>query len=236
MVSFDVNEDYYQILKVGRRATVDEIIKSWKKLSSVNHPDKYNEENSELSVVEMTELSQKINNAKTVLTDIDLRKRYDQERKWPQEIVRAELLLSLTELYWGRTKLYKAREGTVLKVVIPAGCPTPRVFVFTPEEHHVDSRYEITVLEEWQEQFTRVGVDLRYDVEITLVEAMNGVTLEIPTLKNDITVKVEIVGEDVVGWSTKLIPKSGYGFPHFGQPDLKGELLINVKVGIFLLE
>jgi curved DNA-binding protein CbpA len=62
--------DFYELLQVHPKAGVDVIKKAYYTLMQQNHPDKGGSE----------EIAKKINEAYRVLTDTDLRKRYDYER------------------------------------------------------------------------------------------------------------------------------------------------------------
>ena len=63
--------DYYEILKVSRDATQEEIKNTFRELAKKTHPDKTKEEDSE---EEMAEL----NKAYEVLSDKELREKYDR--------------------------------------------------------------------------------------------------------------------------------------------------------------
>ena len=67
--------DYYQILGVDKKATVDEIKKAYRKLARKHHPD-LNPNNPEAG-----KLFQQINEANEVLGDPENRKKYDQYGK-----------------------------------------------------------------------------------------------------------------------------------------------------------
>ena len=61
--------DYYELLAVGKNATLEEIQKSYRKLALVYHPDK-----SKTSGAMMIHISE----AYTVLSDFNKRKNYDE--------------------------------------------------------------------------------------------------------------------------------------------------------------
>jgi DnaJ family protein A protein 2 len=62
------NKRLYEILGVPQNATTDQIKKAFKKLALQNHPDKGGDENK----------FKEINRAHAVLTDEQMRQRYDQ--------------------------------------------------------------------------------------------------------------------------------------------------------------
>lgn len=64
-------KDYYQILRISRQASGDEIKRAYRRLAVVFHPDKNQSEES-------SALFQEINEAHEVLADPDKRWRYDQ--------------------------------------------------------------------------------------------------------------------------------------------------------------
>lgn len=72
-----MSENYYNILEVSETASLDEIKKSYRKLSMMYHPDK-NKNNPEA-----TSKFQKISEAYETLGDIDKRKEYDAMRNNP---------------------------------------------------------------------------------------------------------------------------------------------------------
>lgn len=66
------SDELYDVLKVSKNATQDEIKKSFRKLAMENHPDKNNgNKDSETQF-------KKINEAYNVLSDVEKRKQYDQ--------------------------------------------------------------------------------------------------------------------------------------------------------------
>jgi DnaJ-class molecular chaperone len=64
--------NYYEILSVDKNSSQDEIKKSFRKLSMINHPDKGGDASK----------FQEINSAYQVLSDIDKRKAYDHQLKF----------------------------------------------------------------------------------------------------------------------------------------------------------
>ena len=64
-------KDYYQILRISRQASREEIKRAYRRLAVVFHPDKNQSEES-------SALFQEINEAHEVLSDSDKRLRYDQ--------------------------------------------------------------------------------------------------------------------------------------------------------------
>jgi DnaJ-class molecular chaperone len=66
-------KDYYEILKVPRSATTDDIRKSYRKLAREHHPDLHPEKEKDLHTKRM----QEINEAYTVLSSPDNRAKYD---------------------------------------------------------------------------------------------------------------------------------------------------------------
>lgn len=67
-----MGEDYYKLLELEKGASEDDVIKAWKRLSKVYHPDK-NPDKKEWA----DEMQKKINEAKNVLTDPQKRQIYD---------------------------------------------------------------------------------------------------------------------------------------------------------------
>lgn len=68
--------NYYDILDVGRNATLDEIKKSYKKLALIHHPDKHSEGTND-EKLEQQELFKRISNAHEVLSNPQKRVQYD---------------------------------------------------------------------------------------------------------------------------------------------------------------
>lgn len=65
-------KDYYKILEVDKKATADEIKKSYRKLAIKYHPDK-NQDNKNAE-----EKFKEVNEANEVLSDVEKRKKYDE--------------------------------------------------------------------------------------------------------------------------------------------------------------
>ena len=72
-----MNDSFYKILEIPETATIDEIKKSYRKLSMIYHPDK-NKNNPEA-----TAKFQKISEAYETLGDVDKKKEYDMSQNNP---------------------------------------------------------------------------------------------------------------------------------------------------------
>lgn len=87
-------KNYYQILEVDKQASPEVIEKAYKALAMKYHPDKWPADKRKWATGRM----QEINDAYKVLSDIDLRTRYDQRMQVPElswEIFLEEGLLGL---------------------------------------------------------------------------------------------------------------------------------------------
>lgn len=72
-----MNDNYYEVLEIPETASIDEIKKSYRKLSMIYHPDK-NKNNPDA-----TAKFQKISEAYETLGDVDKKKEYDSMRNNP---------------------------------------------------------------------------------------------------------------------------------------------------------
>ena len=72
-----MNKNYYNVLEVSENASIDEIKKSYRKLSMVYHPDK-NKNNPEA-----TAKFQEISEAYETLGDMEKKNEYDMSRNNP---------------------------------------------------------------------------------------------------------------------------------------------------------
>lgn len=78
MDNIDINIDYYKILECNRKATLEEIKKNYKRLALKYHPDKNSDSNA-------TEMFNQISNAYQILSNGELREKYDLLGRIPKE-------------------------------------------------------------------------------------------------------------------------------------------------------
>lgn len=71
-------KDYYQILGVDYRASIEEIRQARNRMAQIFHPDMLAHRSQQLSTI-ATKMMQEVNEAYEVLTDQELRARYDRE-------------------------------------------------------------------------------------------------------------------------------------------------------------
>ncbi len=91
-------KNYYQILRIGRKATQDEIKRAYRSLAIVLHPDKNQS-------TEASALFQEINEAHEVLSDPDQRFQYDQ--KLDGAFNGASIERAMPEQKWHRDPAYR---------------------------------------------------------------------------------------------------------------------------------
>jgi len=77
-LSFDRHFDYYDILEVSPKASIEVIERAYKVLAKRYHPDTAADS---MSRAEADEMMKKLNEAYEVLSDPDLRAKYDQQRR-----------------------------------------------------------------------------------------------------------------------------------------------------------
>jgi DnaJ-class molecular chaperone len=77
IILFGMSEDFYKILELTETASIDEIKKSYRRLSLLHHPDRNN--NSPDSVAKF----QKISDAYETIGDVDKKREYDMTRNNP---------------------------------------------------------------------------------------------------------------------------------------------------------
>ncbi|MFK3660227.1 J domain-containing protein [Scandinavium sp. NPDC088450] len=91
---------HYDTLKVTRHATTEELKRAWKRLSFLNHPDRFPEDKRQAQ----TEIIKAINEAWRILGDSEARKRYDQWLDQQQATERQTAGAQYDSAWWEQQK------------------------------------------------------------------------------------------------------------------------------------
>jgi len=208
-------EDYYKVLGVDRKASIDEIKKAYRKLALKYHPDK----NPGNKTAE--EQFKKISEAYAVLGDAEKRKQYDSfgsqeafSRSFSQEdIFRGfdlnEILRDLGG-FGGSTRVRGQRRAYATDDL------------FSQLFRNQQQQYS-------QQQAPRKGQDIEYNLAISIEDAYSGAEKRI-ALKKDDGVLNEMTVKIPKGIDTgKKLRLAGRGLPGFnGGPP--GDMFINIKL------
>ena len=140
--------------------------------------------------------------------------------------------ISLEEAFNGATRLLEIPGADFqapsrrIEVKIPPGVDTgSRIRVSAGNGLEQDIYLQITVRS--HPIFRRAGADLNTEVEVSLVDAMLGGEVAVPTLKGKVA--LTIPAETQNGQSFRL---SGQGMPHLENPSSRGDLYATVKVAL----
>ncbi|VFR01256.1 unnamed protein product [Cuscuta campestris] len=235
--------DYYNILKVNRNASDDDLRKAYRRLAMIWHPDK----NPGPKKHEAETKFKQVSEAYDVLSDPQKRQIYDlygEEalKSGQAPAVENTVMCSLEDLYKGAKKKMKVSKTIqdvsgmpriveeILTIEIKPGWKKGTKITF-PEKGNqepgvIPSDLVFVVDEKPHPFFAREGNDLVAKQEISLLEALTGKTLELTTLdgRNLRIPLAEVVrpGQEVV------VPNEG--MPISKEVHRRGNLRVKIDV------
>lgn len=247
-----VKKDYYSILNITKDATKDDIKKAYRKLAKECHPDLHpDDEDKETQFKLIAEAydvlsddtkRQEYDNPTTHRTYFDdlygngpnpfndgtwgnmFNQMYGKGRD-----KRLRLSITLEEAYNGVKKILNV-DNEKLEVVLPAGIETNNIMTFKGKGHNgIESRGDLIIIIHVIEhdKFIREANNLRYYHTIDMFTAIDGGTIEVPTLTGN--VKMNINKGVQPGALYRL---RGKGMPVVNYPDLIGDLYVTINVEI----
>jgi len=212
-------DDYYKILRVDKKASLEEIKKAYRKLALKYHPDK-NPDNKEAE-----DKFKKINEAYAVLSDPEKRQQYDSfgsdafSRRFSQEDIFRNFDFNdiLREFGFG------GFDSNFSKIF--GGGPRKQSF----KTRSSDPFSEIFGRQQYGQQHrSHKGPDLVYELTITLEDAYAGSERAISINKRGETDEIKIKVPPGINQGQKLrVPGKGNQSMNGGSP---GDLLITIHV------
>ncbi|KHN19371.1 DnaJ like subfamily B member 13 [Glycine soja] len=239
--------DYYNILKVNRNASDDDLKKAYKRLARIWHPDK-----NPVNKTEAEAKFKRISEAYDVLSDPQKRQIYDlyggaafsasaaAGRK--AAAVENALPCSLEDLYKGVKKKMKISRNVydafgkcgdveeILTIEIKPGWKKGTKITF-PEKGNrepgvIPADLIFVIDEKPHALYRRDGNDLVINQEITLLEALTGKTLDLTTLDGR---SLMIPLTDIVKPGAEVVVPNE-GMPISKEPGMKGNLRVKLDV------
>jgi curved DNA-binding protein len=201
-------DDYYKILRVDKKASLDDIKKAYRKLALQYHPDK-NPDNKEAE-----EKFKKINEAYAVLSDPEKRQQYDNfgsdafSRRFSQEDIFRNFDFNdiLREFGFG---------GGTRKQSFKTRASDPFSEIFGRQQYG-------------QQHRSHKGHDLVYELTITIEDAYSGSERAISINKMGKTDEIKIKVPPGINQGQKLrVPGKGNASMNGGSP---GDLLITIHI------
>ncbi|KAK3888096.1 hypothetical protein Pcinc_007834 [Petrolisthes cinctipes] len=194
-----MEKDFYKVLGVSKDATIQDITKAYRKLAIKYHPDK------------------------------------NKPRRYPNQSDVSDLYLSLEEIKTGVTKRRKITRYTknkksssvILEINVTPGWKAGTKIVFADEGGLVEgsiNKYKdivFVVRELPHPYFVRDGNDLLYTAKISLLKALCGTKVKVPTLgeeKRDILINYT---NTVIKPGT-IVRLKEHGLPSSKDPHIKG--------------
>jgi curved DNA-binding protein len=129
----------------------------------------------------------------------------------------------LEEAFHGTTRTLESSDGTRLQANIPRGVQTGSKVRMRGAVGQGDVILKVEVKP--NEQFTRIGDDLRVQVPVDLYTAILGGEVSVPTLEKSVMLTVPAGTQN--GRTFRL---RGLGMPQLKQPDKRGDLLVEVSI------
>lgn len=198
-------KNYYTILELSEKCTIEDIKKNYRRLAKMYHPD------TNLGKVEYLEKFKIINEAYEVLSNDEKRKNYDHSMgfnnifnrfekdfndifKNKKTILHFKIFLSLEQIHYGCSQIVND-EKEKYEIKIPQGTLDKELLKYTlsnGKEAHVEvavRKHEYLIKEEDDDIFVQLP--------LTYGEILNGVEVEILILNQKISLKIS--------------PKTNYG-------------------------
>jgi len=177
-------DDYYSILGVKKAATADDIKSAYRKLAQLHHPDKGGD----------TAVFSQINQAYDTLSDSVKRKTYDGRggmysgRRIDQDILRSVVQRRVTAHISLRTAALggacailvgTGRRSGALEIELPGGVETGDTFGIRTEA----GTYIVTLVVDPDPVFSRVGLDLYRNTNVSIWDLFTGGTTTIEDIR-----------------------------------------------------
>lgn len=246
--TISIQMSYYDILDVDKNSTIEEIKKKYRKLSLKYHPDRNS--NSEESkqhfqqinnaynrLLEQPSSSQNINNTTHMQDIINLVKKETINESIELSPILKTVYITLEQSYYGcmlpveieryiMERNLKSWEKETIYVDFYKGIDTNEVITYNNKGNCVNEKYsdvKITVQIKKHDCFSRDGLDIKYIKNISLKEALCGVTFQILHISGK---KYNIIGEEVI------IPNDNKTIKGLGiiRGDHVGNLIINFNI------
>lgn len=214
----------YDVLKVDKNASIEEIKKSYRTLSKIYHPDRPNGNAEQFKLI--SEAYEILTNLANVNINVDSQ---SQSQYIPILHINCTVTADLSELYTGTIKKFKVNryqynpisppilEEKYLEVKIPIGFPIGQNLIllnegsrFTDGNNQLFGNIFIQVVEKNNTAFKHDGINLIYPVTISLRRALCGFQLNIIQLDGR---KLTISIDDIVyPGMTYKIPGEGMSY------------------------
>jgi len=239
-----MSEDLYKILGVDKQSTLAQIRTAYRKLASKYHPDKSTGDEEKFKSISL---------AYQILSDPDRRALYDKSGKYEgkkrtlstssptthrtyavdnQNMAfsglfegifgsgKTDIEVTLKDVYFGSKKTIYDQFGKAIEVTIPRG-------VADGYEIKLADQRPVKILYVNQTPYRVQGRDLHLDLQISLKEALTGVSRNLQFIDGSI-IQVETDSKHVIQ-PESIVTYPGGGLP-IGDSDRYGDLIVHYHV------
>ncbi len=133
--------------------------------------------------------------------------------------------VTLEEAFTGTTRTLESTDGSRFEVTIPKGVKSGSKVRMRGAGGHGDIVLRVEELP--HQQFRREGDNLRVSASVDLYTAVLGGEVEVPTLERPVLLTIPAGTQ-----SGKTVRLRGLGMPNLKNPDQRGDLLAEIRVGV----